>query len=164
MWTAGVPCAAIAVLSRSTVAIACRDLYGGPCSVDVLDWRLGRRLHVLGGFGKIGLYANAVLPNGRLVIGGLDGRIRIGKVDDWESAQVINNGLKRSALSSVVVAADGAFVTNDSNGNIKVWRNGECEATYSGSSGDFNKGISVAIVGPRVFAVGWDKRSVVVLE
>ena len=135
------------MVSSSTVAFGCHS----PATVEVWDWKEGKQLRILTGFSGSYVFGTARLPDARLVAVGSDGYIRIGTVDNWSAATVINNG---AYLMGVVAAQDGSFVTADSRGETRLWRNGVCEATLKGSHAGASYGNPVSIVGCRLVTIG----------
>ena len=138
---------ALTVLSPSTVAMS----LNAPGQIGVWDWKAGKCLWTLSGFDGGAVFANAVLPDGRLVTGDSEGTIRVGSVDNWTAAKVIANGSK---LLSVLAGQDGSFITTDFAGKIKLWRNGACELTLNGACTDYYNGVPTAVIGSRLVAVG----------
>lgn len=136
--TAEVP-SFISVLSDSTVAV----FSASRRTAEVWDWRRGQAVC------KIHFSANAVcsavLSDGRLAIGDASSNILIGDPERWAAAQVISND---AAVLDIVAAKGGYFVTSDSMGNTKIWRDGKCEQVIEGDFGS-NQGM-LAIVGARV--------------
>lgn len=135
------------VLSSSTVAIS---MYQG--QIQIWDWTLRKRIRTLADFDHVGVYANAMLPDGRIVAGDLAGCIRVGSYENWNAATTTMN---RDAIIAVLVGRDGSFLTTDGNGGIKLWRDGVCEVALKGASTDFQyHGLPLAVVGRRLVAVG----------
>ena len=134
-----------------------------PAEVQVWDWKRGNLLQKLSGI-DVAL-CTALLPDGRLVVADWGGKIRVGKMDDWEATAVVtDSGATR--LSGLAVSRDGSFVTaSQMNGEIKLWKDGKCIATFNGGfSGDnVGRGNSLAVVGGRLLAAGKDN-TVLVFE
>ena len=142
--TSLVPAGVLTVISESTVA------FGTTLStVDVWDWRAGRRLYTLGGFsGQV--HATAQLADGRLLCAGQCGQIRIGYPDKWSAATVVSNG---AGVLGVLVARDGSFVTADHRCQVKLWRNGTSQVLDMQCCGSYY-GNPFAIVGQRLVLAG----------
>lgn len=80
----------------------------------------------------------------------------MGKVDAWKASAVYTDA-GAGHLAGLVVTRDGTFVTaSQVFGEIKVWRDGKCAATFTGGYFDDKPiyGNSVAVVGGRLLAVG----------
>ena len=85
-------------------------------------------------------------------MGDYAGTIRVGSLDNWAAATVL---AKIAAIMGVLVGQDGSFVTTDTAGNIKLWRNGTCEVTLTGGyAGGVYLGIPLAMIGRRLVVVG----------
>ena len=136
------------VLSPSTVAMSMDN----PAQIEVWDWKAGTCVRTLTGFGGSFVFANALLPDGRLVVGDYAGIIRAGSLDDWAAAKSMSNG--GSGIIGVVAGQDGSFVTTDNAGNIKLWRNGACEATVPGCYIGACYGVPLAVIDRRLIIVG----------
>ena len=136
------------VLSASTVAMSMCN----PAQIEVWDWKAGRCVQTLAGFGGAYVFAHALFPDGRFVAGDEAGTIRVGPVDDWAAATVMSRG--GSGLVSVLVGHDGSFVTTDRAGNIKLWRNGVCEVTLTGGYPGGYFGAPMAVIDQRLIVVG----------
>ena len=145
------------VLSPSTVAMSMCN----PAQIEVWDWKAGKCVRTLTGFGGPFVFANALLPDGRLVAGDWTGTIRVGSVDKWAAATAISNG--DSGLIGVLAGRDGSFVTTDTAGNIKLWRNGACEVTLTGGYPGGYYGLPLAVIGRRLIGVG-DSNNLLVAE
>ena len=137
------------VLSESTVAI-CMD---APPAVEVWDWQQGKRLHVLRMPGNA-VRAVARFGDGRLVVGGFDSQIYIGDPSKWQAADILPNN---SSVTAVLTTQDGAIVTTDVAGTIRVWK-GALDCRYPGALGSRERyyGVGLAIVGSRIVAVASD--------
>ena len=146
--TTGNPYGMMTVLSASTVAMSMHN----PAQIEVWDWRAGKCVRTLTGFGGDKVLANALLPDGRLIAGDAAGTIRVGSLDNWAAATAIGNG--GSGLIGVVAGHDGSFVTTDYAGNIKLWRNGACEVALTGGCTGTYYGFPLAVIGRRFIAVG----------
>ena len=155
--TAGKPYGAMTVLSPSTVTMPMPS----PGRIEVWDWKAGKCVGTLTGFGGDFVIANALLPDGRLVAGDWAGPIRVGSLDDWAAATVIYIGDEDSALIGVLAGHDGSFVTTDRDGKIKLWRNGACEVTLTGGCPSYYYGLPLAVIGRRFIAVGEDSNLLV---
>ena len=141
-------------LSPSTVAMSMWN----PAQIEVWDWKAGKCVRTLTGFGGEFVLANALLPDGRLIAGDYAGIIRVGSLDDWAAAKVISNG---AGLTGVLAGHDGSFVTTDSAGNIKLWRNGACEVALTGGYLGLHGGLPLAVIGRRLIAVGYNSNLLV---
>ena len=137
----------LTVLSPSTVAIATRY----PLQIEIWDWREGACLRHIAGFGGEYVLAPARLPDGRFLVGGNSGAIRVGSFDNWAAATVMDNG---RGLTGVLVCADGSFMTTDHNGDIKVWRDCICEITLPRACSSVFTNFSLTVVGRRLVFVG----------
>ena len=136
------------VISTSTVAVSVRD----PEQIEVWDWKAGTCVRTLTGFRWFRVFAHALLPDGRLVASDREGTIRVGSLDNWAAAAVISNG--GSEVIGVLGGLDGSFVTTDTAGNIKLWRNCACEVTLTGGYASSGYGVPLAVIGRRFIAVG----------
>ena len=135
------------VLSGSTVAFGHYDGSGYWSAIGVWDWKVGKQLHTLGGFGRT-VTGIARLPDGRLV--GVSGTtIRIGHPDNWSAATTLSNDAE---LLGVCSGRDGSFVTADRNGKVKLWRDGSSRA-LSMSCGVRSPYRPLSIVGSRLVSV-----------
>ena len=136
------------VLSPSTVAMS---LYN-PGRIEIFDWKAGKHVRTLSGFGGGSAFAHALLSDGRFVAGDGSGKIRVGSVDNWSAATVIDGS---TGIISMLAGKDGSFVSTDFAGNTKIWRNGTCEVTLSGCfSSSAYYGFSLAVIGRRLVVVG----------
>ena len=146
-------------LSWSTVAIGVRL----SADVQIWDWRQGKQLQTLAGF-RVGVVCTALLPDGRLVATDWDGLIAVGKVNDWLASKFSADS-ESLRLSGLAVTRDGSFVTaSQKDGQIKVWRNGVCTATFQGGFVVQHQrfmGNSLAVVGGRLLAVGKDDTALI---
>ena len=89
----------------------------------------------------------------------------MGKVNVWEASAVYADSESR-CLAGLALTRDGSFVTaSQKDGQIQVWRNGVCTATFQGGVVQHQEflGNSLAVVGGRLLAVG-DKSTVFVFE
>ena len=149
--TTGTPYGMLTVLSPSTVAVSVHI----PAQIEIWDWRAGKCVMTLTGFGGGNAFGSSLLPDGRLIVIDSAGTIRVGSVDNWPAAVAISTDPPRAPLIGVLAGHDGSFVTTDEAGNIKRWRNGECETTLTGGykiGGFF--GVPVSVIGRRLVAVG----------
>ena len=85
--TTGRPLGAMTVLSPSAVAVPMHT----PAQIEIWDWWAGKRVKTLTGFGEGYVFANALLPDGRLVAGNCSsdwtGTLRVGLPDNWAAAR-----------------------------------------------------------------------------
>lgn len=146
--TTDTPRGTMTVLSPSTVAMPMSN----PTQIEIWDWKLGKCVRTLSGFGGDSVLGTALLPDNRFVAGDSTGIIRVGSLDDWAAATTLSSG---SAINSVVAVKDGSFFAADSAGNIKLWREGACAVALTGgctSPGYY--GITLAIIGRRLVYIG----------
>ena len=120
--------------------------------VDVYDWsgpflKHIRRIDGLGSYS----FGSAVMHDGCLLVTGWSGSIRIGDVDDWDSAIVIEND---TSVLGVIAGRDGGFATTDSNGKLKLWRDGKCVAAFPWAGTRYYYGVPMAVVGSRLVVDG----------
>ena len=155
--TTGNPWGAMTVLSPSAVAMS----MSYPAQIEIWDWKVGKCVRTLTGFGGGDVLAHALLPDGRLVAGDGAGTIRVGSLDNWAAATVISNG--NCGLIGVVAGHDGSFVTTDQAGNINLWRNRACEVMVGGASTFGYFGVPLTVIGRRLIAVG-DSNDLLVAE
>ena len=145
--TAGRPSGAVTVISPRLVAISMSD----PAQIEIWDWNEGKQVMLLAGF--IAETVHALLPDGRLVVGDAAGPIRIGFMHDWAASTSLDES--SSGVIGVRAGPDGSFVTINSAGLIKLWRNGACEATLAGASTTVHPGgTALAVLDRRLVVVG----------
>ena len=146
------PVGAMTVLSQSRVALSM--CYPG--QIEIWDWRQGKCLGALSmGAGACYVFAHALLPDGRLVAGDWAGAVRIGSPDNWTSATTIASS---SGLTGVLACKDGSFLTTEKDGKIKLWRNGACEVTLTGSfSANSYYGVPLAVVCRKLVFAGLNR-------
>ena len=152
-YTAAAPHGPMVALSSRTVALACT----APTQVEIWDWGVRARLSALRMPFEYAL-GLAALPRGRVVSGSENGVIKYGDVDDWASASTIEN---RHTVVGIAASQDGSFATADFGGDVKVWRDGKCVASFPGVNPSGFYGIPIAIAGRRLLAVGTKARLLV---
>lgn len=154
----------LTALSSSTVGIGGQT----PADVQIWDWKQGKLLRTLAGFDNPGCLTHiALFSDMRLVATDWAGKIHMRKLSDLRTSAIVHH-TGASRLAGLVVTRDGTLVTaSQSNGEIKLWRDGLCTATFSGgySRPDDNSlhGNSLAAIGGRLLAAGKDN-TVLVFE
>lgn len=155
-------------LSSSLVAVGGHVDHDG--RVQVWNWRQGKQLFIIPGREGYSVRL-ALLSDGRLAIAWDDGTFEVGFADEslaaWNASPSYAETAGRvpaRALTAIVAAKDGAFVTTNDAGRTHFWRNGQCEAEFSGFSDFCYYGTPLAIVGRRVIGVGADDCSILVME
>ena len=136
------------VLSPSTVAIS----MSRPSNIEIWDWKAGKRVRRLSGFGGHALAVGALLPDVRFVAGNHAGILRVGFLDNWAGATVIDSGA--SGITRVLTGHDGSLVTTNAAGDIKLWRNGACEVTLTGVYPRAWFTLPLAVIGRRLIFPG----------
>ena len=129
-----------------------------PPHIEIWDWKLGKCVRTLTGFGGTCVRGHSRHPDGRLVAADDAGTIRVGMIDDWGRATSISNG---QSLVGVLVDQDGSIVTTDTGGNVKLWRNGACEIKLSGGSTRTYTGVPLAVIFGRLIVTGDNKNLLV---
>ena len=140
--TSGYPYGAISVLSGNTAAV---PVYG-PVALELWHWVQGRRIATLGDFGD-GVHCSSVLPDGNLVVGGVDGVLHIGTAERWSSHTKIRAD---SEIHGLIATQDGTLVTSHVDGIIRIWREGKCAARVKGVRDRRYLGPPVSIIGARM--------------
>ena len=135
------------VLTSSTVAMSMRD----PGQIEIWDWKQGKCVRTLSGFGGNFVFGHALLSDGRFVTADWAGTIKLGFLDDWTAAKSVLNG---SGIIGVLACQDGSFVTTDERSHIKLWRDGTCEASVPGGFTGVYYGVPLAVIGRRLIVVG----------
>ena len=149
------PYGPLTVLTELTVAVACKGC------VEIVDWRARVSLIVIR---EVGVYAfgMALLPDGRLAVGGWNGSLQTGLVDSW-AVSVTSAGRDSSAILGLIADTEGTLVVALKDGSINVLRRQTCEVKFTGSFTNYHYGCPLAIVGGRLLAVG-DDGNILVIE
>lgn len=148
-------------LLGSDVAIGGYEQSSDEGLVEIWDWKQGVRLRIISGLG-LSIPITTLCHDGRLAIACGDGNIRIGQADAWGEASVVSNG--RNQFRSIVAAEDGALITTDTASQIKVWRQGKCEAAFPGAVEFLFSCRQLAITGEYLVAVGSDAKTLIVIR
>ena len=129
-----------------------------PDQLLVFDWRRGKRVRSIEGMGK-SVLCSARLSDGLFAATGWDAVLRIGVLNDWENAAAIPTA---QPVVGLALAADGALVSMDRKGVIKVWRDGRLERACPGALEHVRLGTPVTVCAGRIVALA-AKASVVIV-
>ena len=119
--------------------------------IDLWVVEQGRVMRSLRGFGCASLRGFGLLPNFALFAVDMSGCITTVPLMRSDQRVTIKTDLK---LVGVLPGPDESFVTLDTAGNIKVWRNGACDVTIPGTARSDTYGVAMAVVGRRLVVVG----------